>query len=666
MIAVFGSKGGVGKTTVALNLAVILARTKGRKVTLLELNDDGGSLAAHLGLEATPNFASLLPQVEELEPGALAKKLLAHRTGIKLLFSPQKPRVKETPVGNIERLVHLLTYTQDYVVVDCQQHLSPWTMALLDLAQLIILVTTGDLIALQSTAAMLSALSGEGFPLGKIQVIVNRFCSFSPPKDQISKILPVGILGFLPEEPSPLAAAKTSGIPLVSNTKCSLVQALESVEGQLHKFIGQAGNPPSRLWPGQKKEQPTTSKEQWRAMKQIVQQKLLDDLSREQLVGEQLEAYASSPQMAQKVKRLVEGLSLPGEAQMADEITSHLFGLGPLDPFLADDSISEIMVNGPGPVYIERHGIIECTECILPAAEEIIKLIQRIASRLGRRIDESSPMVDARLADGSRVNAVLPPIALGGPILTIRKFSSQCFTMEQLMELGSLSQHMADFLKLCIEARCNIIVAGGASSGKTTTLGALSVFIEPRERIITIEDAAELRLHQSHVVALEARPANVEGKGEISIRQLVRNALRMRPDRIIVGEVRGDEVMDMVQAMNTGHSGSLSTVHANSPRELLTRLEGMMLMASPSLPLISVREQLAAAVNIIIYQRRFPDGSRKLTQVSEVLGIEKKQIKLQDLFQYQEGEFAATGQKPKFAAELSKHGAEFEKLFVTG
>lgn len=658
VIAVFGSKGGVGKTTVALNTAVLLARTKGRKVALLELTEDGGSLGAYLGLEAVPCFPALLELVEELEPKALANELLLHKTGIKLLFSPTKPLLRAPLAGKVERLVHLLTYTQDYIVVDCGQHLGPATMALLDLAQLIMLVTTGELVALQAALAKLSALSVEGFPLNKVQLLVNRYNSLSPPQEQIKKLMPVDVLGYLPEEARPLASAQSSGFPLASNSDCNFIKKLERVGGRLPELLARLQNPPSRLWPGQEGKQISANKEQWLAMKRFVQERLLDDLTKGQLAGEQIEVY--TPQMTQKVKRI-----LGEEGQFAEEMASHLFGLGLLDQLLADETISEIMVNGPGPVYVERDGLIEKTDCFFESSEEITRLIQRIAGKLGRRIDESSPMVDARLEDGSRVNAVLPPVALSGPILTIRKFAPQSYSIQELVEFGSLDEAMANFLQLAVEAKCNIVVSGGASSGKTTTLGALSAFIDPGERIITIEDAAELKLLQSHVLSLETRPANIEGRGEITIRQLVRNALRMRPDRIIVGEVRGDEVMDMVQAMNTGHSGSLSTVHANSPSELLTRLEGMMLMASPALPLISVREQIAAAIDLIIYQERMKDGSRKIMQISEVLGIEGQEIKLQDLFQYQGGKFVATGARPRFAVELAQ-GAKLKELVETG
>ncbi|MGI6143479.1 MAG: CpaF family protein [bacterium] len=350
--------------------------------------------------------------------------------------------------------------------------------------------------------------------------------------------------------------------------------------------------------------------------------------------------------------------------EMVDEIT----GLGPIDPLLQDPEVTEIMVNHPQQVYVERKGILEKTTITFQDNAHIMRIIERIVTPLGRRIDESMPMVDARLPDGSRVNAVIPPLALRGPCLTIRKFSRDPYQVEDLIRFGTLTPQMARFLEACVRGRLNIIVSGGTGSGKTTTLNVLSSFIPAGERIVTIEDAAELQLHQEHVVTLETRPPNIEGKGEISMRDLVRNALRMRPDRIVVGEVRSGEALDMLQAMNTGHDGSLTTAHANSPRDLLARLETMVLMAGMDLPLRAIREQVASAVDLIVQQSRLPGGSRKITHITEVLGLEGDVITLQDLFLFRQqgvdyrrgvqGEFTSTGIRPRFLEKLKAAGIE--------
>ncbi len=367
-------------------------------------------------------------------------------------------------------------------------------------------------------------------------------------------------------------------------------------------------------------------------------------------------------------------IALPPEINRAtfiQEMAAEIMGYGPIEPYLADDSVSEVMVNGPNQIYIERHGRLSDVPARFINAESLMRVIERIVTPLGRRIDEGVPMVDGRLPDGSRVNAIIPPLSLIGPILTIRKFARRRFSMERLVEIGALSASMAAFLKICVQYRKNILVSGGTGSGKTTFLNALSESIAVTERIVTIEDAAELRLAQPHVLSLEARPANVEGRGEVTIRELVRNALRMRPDRIIVGECRGGEALDMLQAMNTGHDGSLTTGHANSPRDLLSRLEVMVLMAGMDLPLRAVREQIASAVDIIVQQTRFSDGRRRVTSIVEVDGIDHDVILTQPLFAFRQrgvgtngevlGDFVACGQPPRFYEELEGSGVPLDR-----
>ncbi|WP_405119348.1 ATPase, T2SS/T4P/T4SS family [Pseudomonas leptonychotis] len=341
-------------------------------------------------------------------------------------------------------------------------------------------------------------------------------------------------------------------------------------------------------------------------------------------------------------------------------------GLGPLEDLLADRSVSEIMVNAHDDIYVERSGRLEKTPINFSSNSAVLSIIERIISPLGRRIDESSPMVDARLKDGSRVNAIIPPLALRGPCLTIRKFSEKKLTTDDLLTYGSINEPMVEFLRTAVEQRMNIVVSGGTGSGKTTLLNILSNFIPIEERVVTIEDAAELKLVQPHVVSLEARPSNMEGKGQVTIRDLVRNCLRMRPDRIVVGECRGGEALDMLQAMNTGHDGSLTTGHANTPRDMMRRLEVMVLMAGMDLPVQAIREQIASAVQIVVQQTRFGDGSRRITSITEITGMEQSTILLNEIFNYQQqgfdengrvkGFYQATGQVPEFYEALSSRG----------
>ena len=354
-------------------------------------------------------------------------------------------------------------------------------------------------------------------------------------------------------------------------------------------------------------------------------------------------------------------------AQMVDSIAADIMGLGPIEPFLADPTITEIMVNGDDAIFVERAGRLYLTESRFMTAQHLRQVIEKIVAAVGRRIDESSPMVDARLPDGSRVNAIIPPLAVDGPMLTIRKFAKTALSTADLIELRTLTPLSAEFLDACVRGRRNILISGGTGTGKTTMLNVVSSFIPHDERVVTIEDAVELRLHQRHVIRLESRPPNVEGRGQVAIRDLVRNSLRMRPDRIVVGEVRGGEALDMLQAMNTGHEGSLSTLHANSPRDALARLETMVLMSGLELPIRAIREQIASALDVIVHLARLRDGTRRVTEIAEVNGMEGDTITLSTIYQFDygagfdhEGRFAGdlrpTGLRPMFSEELHQLG----------
>ena len=410
------------------------------------------------------------------------------------------------------------------------------------------------------------------------------------------------------------------------------------------------------------------------AFKDSVQQALVNRLGARlydtAMPPDQLNAY-----VAQEISEMMASTGIPlspaERTQLTEEILDDVVGLGPIERFLADPAVSEVMVNSLDYIYVERRGVIEETSASFLSEEHLRRVIERIVSSVGRRIDESSPMVDARLPDGSRVNAVIPPLAVDGPALTIRKFAVDPFQVDDLVGFGTLTRDTADLLRACVELRLNLLVSGGTGTGKTTMLNVLSGFIPPGERIVTIEDAVELQLHRRHVVRLESRPANIEGRGEVTVRDLVRNSLRMRPDRIIVGEVRGAEALDMLQAMNTGHEGSISTVHCNSPRDALSRLETMVLMSGIDLPSKAIREQISSAIDLVVHLHRFRDGTRRITHLTEIGRLEGDIVTTSDIYRHMvdpdipgdQGGLRPTGVRPLFADRLKEAGLSRPEWF---
>ena len=433
-----------------------------------------------------------------------------------------------------------------------------------------------------------------------------------------------------------------------------------------------------RIFTSQAAEAPADSA--YQQVKKLIHQRIVEEMSpEEQRVLSAVHQDVGRVEMVinNYIQKVLEenpfAIGRGDRSKLVSDIKDEMLGLGPLEVLRKDETITEIMINGPKQIFVEKLGKLTLSSVQFHDDDHLMNIIERILSPLGRRIDESSPLVDARLDDGSRVNIIIPPLSLVGPCVTIRKFSKKPLTVENLINFGTLSREMADFLKACVKARLNILVSGGTGSGKTTTLNVLSSFIPENERIVTIEDAAEIQLQQEHVVTLESRPPNIEGKGAITIRDLVKNALRMRPDRIIVGEVRAGEALDMLQAMNTGHDGSLTTAHANTPRDALRRMETMVLMAGFELPVRAIREQVASAIDLIIQQSRIKDGSRKITYITEIQGMEGDTVTTQDLFKYEHermdengksvGRFVSSGLQPAFLDKFTVNGVEIPAVF---
>jgi pilus assembly protein CpaF len=465
--------------------------------------------------------------------------------------------------------------------------------------------------------------------------------------------------------PAPIAAAPAKS-PLAGAKAAAAKPVLKAVPAGKAAAAFSSVTPPKR-------RAASSASEEYALTLNLVHDRLIEALDLRRLDLDALGSEELWKKTENTIHAIVTKMDSTGELdahldreELVQDVLNEALGLGPLEIYLADESVSEIMVNSPTEVYVERAGKLMRVDKAFSSAQAVLGVIERIVAPLGRHIDESSPLVDARLADGSRVNAIIPPLALKGPCLTIRKFKRDLLTSGNLIDFGTLTPQMAEFLDTCVKVRRNIVISGGTGSGKTTLLNILSGYIPERERIVTIEDAAELQLPQDHVVALESRPSNIEGKGQITIRDLVRNSLRMRPDRIVIGECRGGEALDMLQAMNTGHDGSLTTLHANSTRDALSRLETMVLMSGMDLPLRAIREQIANAVNLIIQQTRFADGTRKVTAIAEVSGMEMDVITMQDIFTFKqegfdaegkvEGRFLATGFVPKFYDDLQRRG----------
>lgn len=459
-----------------------------------------------------------------------------------------------------------------------------------------------------------------------------------------------------PRNPTPAAPQ-----PPVQNSAVKSAFDEESAPRQIETFTG---------------HRPTdTSESLYQKLKLTIHRQIVNEMS-----SDEQEALTTANRSKNEIQEIVAGycnrafdeqsfiVSRGERLQIISDICDEILGLGPIEALLKDDTITEVMINGPRKIFVEQRGKLHLTDVQFHDDTHLMNIIERILSPLGRRIDEAAPMVDARLEDGSRVNIIIPPLALEGPTVTIRKFSKTALGVQDLIKFGTLDDRMAMFLEACVKARLNILVSGGTGSGKTTTLNTLSSFIPRDDRIVTIEDAAELKLQQEHVVRLESRPPNIEGQGAITIRDLVRNALRMRPDRIIVGEVRSGEALDMLQAMNTGHDGSLTTAHANTPRDALTRLETMVLMAGMDLPVKAIRSQVSSAIDLILQQSRIRDGSRKITYVSEVQGMEEDTIVVQDIFRYVQdridergksvGHFECTGLQPMFLEKFKMNGVD--------
>lgn len=714
IIAVIGGKGGVGKSVFASNLAIAYLQNFKQRPLILDLDFSSlGDQNLILGLNPAKSVidASLMPP-GPVDPKSLSPYMVNSPVGFSYIGAPRDSiTARDLDLDGLGRILKGVTSVFPLTVIDCGSVMDAHVLKALEFATSIMVVTTADVIVVNQTRRILDRLQEMLFPPEMIQVILNRYSQTSLLNPQvIQRNLNRSIYGAIPEDAgtcdgslaksTPICiAAPNSGISRAYHDllrkiyqnrlldgleklkrPSGLASRVESLKGQSDSASGVKASTSGPF--GRSK---TGSLDPWTAMKMRIHKALVERMDLKKVntdvsdpksvlvLREKTQKVILDAMATEDTASLLSSREL--KSQMVKEVLDEALALGPLEDLLADDTVTEIMVNSRDQIYIERAGKPQLSKVTFTSEQQMMNVIERIVTPLGRRIDEKVPYVDARLQDGSRVHIIIPPLALRGPTITIRKFPKQRIEAKDLIAFGSMTQEVGDFLRACVEAKLNIIVSGGTGSGKTTLLNVLSNFIPANERIITVEDAAELQLGQEHVVRLESRPKNIEGEGEVSIRDLVKSCLRMRPDRIVVGECRDGAALDMLQAMNTGHSGSLTTVHSNNPRECLGRLETLVMMAGLGLPSKAIKETIATAVNIIIQQTRLADGSRKITHISEVTGMQGDVISLQDIFLFKQegmdkkrkimGRFVATGFIPKFVEEMEMKGLKVPRSIFT-
>jgi len=694
-ISIIDTREGLGQSLISTNLAMTLAYQLKKETGLLNANIQSSAFFSFL-MNVAPGkqMPEVLKVVNRLDARMLKGFLARHESGVMFMDSEPEAELKYSEI-DLAALTALFKDTFEYSLITCGKHIDNSAVQILDECGLLLLVVSPHLLAVKEAKFIVEQLKKRHYPLEVIKVVLNM-SSIKGGLDAASvhDHLGVEVIAEIPFDSKIVIQAINEGTPpltkyphapfsiAIKNLGKFLIQKAEEKEGGFFRATEERKEraESEEQGAGEKDTGGTDIEQQKIDLKKRIHKKLIDEFDFKNFEMEAGMDKKRFEEIKKKTREIIENiianetgliLSREARAKVVYELVDEVLGLGPLESFLRDDSISEIMVNGPNDIFIEKAGKITLSGSRFTSEEQLTTVIDRILAPIGRRVDESSPLVDARLQDGSRVNVIIPPLSLIGPTITIRKFVAKRMGMEDLIRMNSITQDIVDFLKICVLLRKNMFISGGTGSGKTTLLNMLSSFIPEDERIVTVEDSAELSLRQKHVVTLESKPPNIEGKGAVPIRTLVINCLRMRPDRIIVGECRGGEALDMLQAMNTGHDGSMTTLHANTPKDAIQRLTTLVIMAGTELPEKAIKEQIASAMDIIIQTTRLSDGSRKIVNVTEMVGLDNGELKLQDLFCFHQagldkdrkvvGEFKATGALPSFYEDIGIQGLKLSK-----
>jgi len=693
LIGVLGGKGGVGKSVFAANFAAALMLELRTQVLLIDADQKScGDQNVILGLRPVKTLSEVAAFTGSLNPQALAQLVTPHSSGLGFIGAVRGPEeVLKVNAESFLKQLEFLSRTYKFIVVDLGNDLGPLQHALLQEATAGIIVTVPEVLVVNQTQRLIGELMTATYPQDMFQLVINKMSNTGLAPQAIAQSLRLAPLGVVPLDDvttagslsrstpfviaankTPVAAAYHDLVRRLTGGVLQKLKALQRPTGTPQALAENSGHASSTQGGGA--AHASDGSDPRTVLKLRVHAELIKAMDLNKGITDTQGDPAKEEALRQKTKAMITqivdkegvGLSRDDRSRAIKEVLEEALGLGPLEDLLADSTVSEIMVNGHRKIFIERSGKLVLSPVTFTSNAQLHNVILRIVTPLGRRIDQKTPYVDARLKDGSRVNAVIEPLAIDGPALTIRKFKKGGIDPQKYVEWGSMTRPMVEFLKLCVENRLNVVVSGGTGSGKTSLLNMVSSFIPSSERVVTIEDAAELQMQQEHVVRLETRPASMDGANAITIRDLVRNALRMRPERIIVGETRDGAALDMLQAMNTGHDGSMTTTHANSPRECLARLETLCLMAGMDLPLRAIREQIAASVHLIVQISRLSDGSRKIISITEVCGLQGETVTMQEVFRFDEkgfdkhrkiiGQFSSSGLIPTFIKGLEQRG----------